>query len=136
MAERSRKRQAADKTVKVKKPKAALMTKGVEALVPSKAPGKLATLNKPARSFKKPTTFTLNTPQATRVFIAGSFNGWNPLATPLQRDKTGIWKRTLSLEPGRYEYRFVVDDVWWDDPANTMRSCNEFGTQNCIVIVE
>ena len=136
MAERSKKRQAVGKTVKVKEPKAALMAKGAEALVPSKAPGKLAILKKPTRAAKKPTTFTLNAPQAIRVFIAGSFNGWNPVATPLQRDKAGLWRRTVSLEQGRHEYRFVVDDVWWDDPTNTMRSSNEFGTQNCIVIVE
>jgi hypothetical protein len=136
MAEKSRKRPAVGKAVKVRKPKAALMIKGVEALVPSKAPGKLATLKKPARAAKNPTTFTLDAPQATRVFIAGSFNGWDSLATPLQRGTTGLWSRTVSLEPGRHEYRFVVDDVWSDDPMNAMRSWNEFGVQNCIVIIE
>ena len=111
------------------------MAKGVEALVPSKPPGKLAT-SKSADVAKKSTTFTLEAPQATRVFVAGCFNDWNPAATPLQRDRTGRWKRMVRLIPGTHEYRFVVDDVWSDDPANTLRSPNEFGTQNCIVVVE
>ena len=113
------------------------MAKGVEALVPPKAPGNLLAPTKAARAAKKLTIFTLDAPEATRVFIAGSLNNWDPVATPLKWDKaTGLWRRTVNLEPGRYEYRFVVDDVWWSDPMNPMRSWNEFGTENCIVVVE
>jgi hypothetical protein len=136
MAEQQKKHTAAAKTPKTKAHKAALMMNGTEALVPSKAPGPLATVKRSPRATKKATTFTLTAPHATRVFIAGSFNAWAPDATPLEQDKTGLWRRTVRLDPGRYEYRFVVDDVWWDDPTNTLRSSNEFGTQNAVIIVE
>jgi len=136
MAERKRKVRAEGKPAVAKSPRASLATRGVEALVRSKGPGELAVQKKPAGTAGKLTTFTLNAPDAARVFVAGSFNAWDPAVAPLRKDQTGIWKTAINLEPGRHEYRFVVDGVWWDDPMNSMRSSNEFGTQNCIVIVE
>jgi hypothetical protein len=53
MAARSVKDKAVEKTIKAKKPPAALMVKGSEALVPSRAPGKLATVKKSAGVVKK-----------------------------------------------------------------------------------
>jgi len=37
--------------------------------------------------------------------------------------------------PGRYEYRFVVDGQWRDDPACTERVPNGFGSENCVLRV-
>lgn len=58
---------------------------------------------------------------ARNVFIAGEFNGWNTTATPLKKDRAGLWKGTLELEPGSYGYKFVVDGDWRFDPMNTNR---------------
>ena len=87
------------------------------------------------KSAKKKATFMLRTPEATEVFVAGSFNEWDPTANPLKRDEEGMWACTLLLEPGEHEYRFVVDTVWWDDPLNLVRRWTEFGCENCIIIV-
>jgi 1,4-alpha-glucan branching enzyme len=87
------------------------------------------------KSAKKKTTFTLRAPEATGVFVAGCFNDWDSTANPLERDEEGIWTCTLLLEPGEHEYRFIVDDVWWDDPLNLMRRQTEFGCENCILIM-
>jgi 1,4-alpha-glucan branching enzyme len=87
------------------------------------------------KSAKKKTTFTLRAPEAAEVFVAGCFNDWDPTANPLERDEEGMWTCTLLLEPGEHEYRFVVDDVWWDDPLNRMRRQTEFGCENCILVV-
>lgn len=84
----------------------------------------------------KATTFKLEAPEALNVFLAGCFNGWDPLATPLARDKEGVWMCTLDIEPGEHQYRFIVDGEWQVDPLNSMRCWNEFGTENCLVIVE
>jgi PAS domain S-box-containing protein len=43
--------------------------------------------------------------------------------------------KTDYLEPGLYEYRFVVDGVWQNDPQCTGRRENDFGTENCVLIV-
>jgi hypothetical protein len=54
----------------------------------------------------------------------------------MKKDKKGIWKTTASLKPGRYEYRFLVDGDWKNDPCCPGRVPNEFGSQNCVRIVE
>ena len=84
---------------------------------------------------RKKNTFTLHAPEATRVFVAGSFNDWDPAATPLERGEGGTWTCAVVLDPGEHEYRFIVDGVWWDDPSNARRRQTEFGCENCILIV-
>jgi 1,4-alpha-glucan branching enzyme len=79
--------------------------------------------------------FTLSAPQATSVFIAGDFNQWNLSSHPLKKDKRGIWKISLALNPGQYEYRFHVDGEWQNDPGCSSFVENPFGTLNCLKIV-
>jgi 1,4-alpha-glucan branching enzyme len=89
---------------------------------------------------KKPklikTEFNLSAPQAKSVFVAGNFNQWNLSAHPLKQEKNGVWKISLPLGPGRYEYRFLVDGEWQNDPNCSSLVENPFGTLNCIKIVE
>jgi 1,4-alpha-glucan branching enzyme len=53
----------------------------------------------------------------------------------MKKDKKGIWKATLALEPGRYEYRFIVDGNWENDPSCSSCVDNEFGGRNCVRVV-
>jgi 1,4-alpha-glucan branching enzyme len=87
------------------------------------------------RTQKKRITFKLVAPEAEQVLLAGNFNGWDEISTPLKRDAKGVWKAQVSLEPGRYEYRFRVDGHWRDDPECPDRAPNGFGTENCIRVV-
>lgn len=87
-----------------------------------------------SKAAKKRATFKLDAPQAREVFIAGSFNDWNPSERPLKLAK-GVWTTVIMLEPGWYEYRFVVDGQWCDDPKATERKPNEHGTENCVVCI-
>jgi 1,4-alpha-glucan branching enzyme len=82
------------------------------------------------------TEFSLLAPLAESVFIAVSFNQWNPSSHPLRKDKQGIWKISLPLDPGQYEYRFFVDEEWQNDPDSSSLVENPFGTLNCVKIVE
>ena len=88
---------------------------------------------------KRRITFTFRAPEAKSVHIAGSFNDWNIDSEPLSQGKdgraSGTWKRVLYLEPGVYEYRFIVDGVWFDDPDATESWTNEFGSVNCVIWV-
>jgi chromosome partitioning protein len=72
---------------------------------------------------------------ASKVLIAGDFNGWNPVS-PLQMSRPGEWRVKLPLSPGRYRYRFVVDGRWVTDPHNTYVETNQFGELNNVVEVE
>ncbi len=77
----------------------------------------------------------LTRPDAQEVSIAGSFNDWHPRATPMIRLNEGKWAKELALPPGSYEYRFVVDGEWVDDPAATELIPNVFGTANAVLMV-
>ena len=79
--------------------------------------------------------FALTTRAARKVCLAGEFNDWNEQSLPMKRDADGTWKRTALLAPGQYEYKFLVDGDWKEDPANSKRRRNRFGTYNCIVEV-
>jgi len=59
--------------------------------------------------------FTYRGPDA--VFLAGEFNGWSTTATPMQR-KGGDWIVDLLLEPGKYQYKFVINGEWYQDSSN------------------
>jgi 1,4-alpha-glucan branching enzyme len=85
---------------------------------------------------EKDIEFSFPAPQAQNVFIAGSFNQWNPSSHPLKKDEHGVWKITLPLTPGRYEYRFMTDGKWENDPFCEGCHPNELGTMNCVRIVE
>jgi len=49
--------------------------------------------------------------------VAGSFNDWNTEQNALTyKQDEGVFTISLLLEPGRYEYKFIVDGVWCIDP--------------------
>ncbi len=98
--------------------------------MPAKSPKKREAANKPKR-----VEFTLLAPQAQSVFLAGDFNDWNTSAHPLKQDKKGTWKISLSLSPGQYQYRFIVDGEWRNDPNCSSFLENPFGVSNCLKIV-
>lgn len=71
------------------------------------------------------------------IAIAGDFNHWSSSATVLKFDEAlGAFETTLRLPPGRYEYRLIVDGRWQADPYNRVRSQNDFGIDNNVLIVE
>jgi len=84
---------------------------------------------------KRRVTFKLHAPEAKDVRISGNFNEWAFDGAPLKKDTNGTWKTLVSLEPGTYEYRFVVDGEWRDDPECPLRVENPFGSQNCVRVV-
>jgi chromosome partitioning protein len=72
---------------------------------------------------------------AKKVLIAGDFNNWSPMSTPMLMTGNGQWRMKLPLMPGRYRYRFIVDGKWVTDPNNKYIETNEFGDMNNIVEV-
>ena len=88
-----------------------------------------------AKQNSQKVTFSYEAPEAQSVLLAGDFTGWQQAPLDLKRDKTGVWKKTVSLLPGRYEYRLLVDGRWQDDPSCNERQPNQFGGQNCVCVV-
>ena len=96
----------------------------------------VAQLNDPQVLSEKAVKFAYQNPDAREVFIAGSFNDWNPQATPLTQSGQGRWTTTLLLKPGTHEYRFVVDGVWREDPSASASTPNPFEGSNSVVVVQ
>ena len=76
--------------------------------------------------------FAYQAPGALRVQLAGSFTQWQQKPISMVKDAHGIWRAKARLCPGTYEYRFIVDGEWHDDPTCTLRVPNEFGTENML----
>ncbi|MFH1217189.1 MAG: glycogen-binding domain-containing protein [Pseudomonadota bacterium] len=102
---------------------------------------KTTTTNKSAATVKAPrksvqtTEFSLEAPDASTVFLAGNFNEWNPTEHAMRKFKGGKFVKKLKLNPGKYEYQFIVDGQWWTDPVNPNREINSFGSENSIIEV-
>ena len=80
--------------------------------------------------------FELYAPRASRVSLAGTFNRWDPQATPLVRVGTdGMWTVTLALPSGQHQYGFIIDGhSWVPDPAAPAVD-DGFGRRNSVVSV-
>ena len=73
---------------------------------------------------------------ACEVFVAGTFNDWSPDRDRLQwAGSDGLFRATLALPKGRYEYRFVVDNSWCTDPRNPEWVANDQGSTNSVLLV-
>jgi 1,4-alpha-glucan branching enzyme len=96
------------------------------------APKKVTRSRAPRQpSTKQSVRFEYFDPSATVVTLAGDFTRWGVKARPLKRDAGGLWKTTVRLEPGIYEYKFVINgERWEEDPLNPHRVLNPSATFN------
>ncbi|MBM4148518.1 MAG: hypothetical protein FJ224_05695 [Lentisphaerae bacterium] len=85
---------------------------------------------------KKRVQLSLAAQPGSQVFVAGTFNDWDPLKKSLKDDGSGIFKTTMFVAPGRYEYKFVVDGQWCLDPECSEWAPNPHGSLNSVLIVE
>ncbi len=61
------------------------------------------------------------------VFIAGSFNGWNTTANPMEALGNDIYATTLTLEAGGYaEYKFLNGGSWETVPPSCASGGNRY----------
>jgi chromosome partitioning protein len=79
--------------------------------------------------------FAIDAPQAEAVAVTGEFTNWSREGIAMEKDADGLWKAVLDIEPGEYEYRFIVDGRWIRDPNNKDYIRNEFGQENSLLIV-
>lgn len=72
-----------------------------------------------------------------RVYVAGTFNHWAPREKRMKPvDGVGRYKAWLFLHPGRYEYKFLVNDEWHIDSANPFWAPNGCGSLNSVLTVD
>lgn len=101
----------------------------------------------PPRMTEQGVLFQFYSPSARIVQLAGSWPENNWLSGQAQTgsfriglmtddDHDGIWARYEKLPPGRYQYKFRIDDVnWKEDPNNPQRTDDGYGGFNSLLIV-
>ena len=87
------------------------------------------------KSKKRRVSFSLDAPHAQQVSLVGDFNAWDPKKHPMKKNADGLWEKTVILDPGTYEYKFMQDDRWIVDPGNDRQCPNRFGTRNNVIVV-
>lgn len=70
--------------------------------------------------------------KSSKVFIAGTFNNWSTISTPMQFTGKG-WNLCLPLPVGKYSYKFVVDGRWYTDPFNNNKERDGNNGYNSVV---
>ena len=93
---------------------------------------------KPPRVENGRLLFVFHDDEARSVSVAGDFNGWNHVATPLKRNGSGIWTTEVTTpQTGRLEYKFIINGQrWLEDPSNGMKAPDNFGGLNSVLVVE
>jgi 1,4-alpha-glucan branching enzyme len=84
---------------------------------------------------KKRILFEIKAPFARHVSVAGTFNGWSTTRNLLKKTGDTAWRAQITLDPGRHEYRFLVDGEWTSDPNAAESVPNPFGTSNSVITV-
>ena len=81
--------------------------------------------------------FILECTGAEHVYVCGDFNDWHPACLRMiGSEEAGLWEKRLTLSPGRYEYKFVVDGKWLHDPDARENVRNVYGSLNSVVEVQ
>ncbi|UCG51146.1 MAG: hypothetical protein JSW58_13240 [Candidatus Latescibacterota bacterium] len=88
------------------------------------------------REIQRPVTLTYNDPDANSVAVIGNFNGWSAANSNLRKNEFGEWEISLILKPGRYVYRFLVNnrsEVL--DPSSPQQEPDGYGGWNSVLFV-
>ena len=80
--------------------------------------------------------FTFSAEPASWVYVAGTFNDWDPERNRMRSNPgTGEYRTSLVLPPGRHEYKFVVNGEWHVDPNCADWVPNSHGSLNSVICV-
>ena len=79
--------------------------------------------------------FSLKAPSVKEVILVGDFNNWDEGRHPLEKDENGVWKLSMKIPPGKYEYKLLVDGHWRLDSGNKQTVTNDFGTKNNVLTI-
>lgn len=71
---------------------------------------------------------------AKDVYLSGTFNEWSTLKTRMIKNDSG-WVAILPLQPGKHQYKFIIDGRWMEDQQNDMREPDGQGGVNSVYFV-
>ena len=93
---------------------------------------------KPPRVENGRLMFIFHDDNAHSVSVAGDFNEWSHVATPLRRNDSGLWFTEIAVpRAGRFEYKFIINGRrWLEDPNNGMKAPDNYGSLNSVLVIE
>jgi hypothetical protein len=71
------------------------------------------------------TRLSIRATAASRVDVAGDWNGWRPV--PLTRGNNGVWYGDFTIAPGLYRYAFRINGTVWQVPEGVAAVNDGFG---------
>ena len=78
--------------------------------------------------------FRYKAPDAKTVELMCEFNGWK--AVPMTKGDDGVWTTKVTLSPGTYGYKFLVNGTdWVFDPDNSNKKTVD-GIENSSVEIK
>ncbi|TFG65357.1 MAG: hypothetical protein E4H36_00140 [Spirochaetales bacterium] len=80
-------------------------------------------------------TFVFNGPGSNNVFLAGSFNNWDPFMFPMEESAAGYYTLKLRLMPGTHYYYFLYNGEKRRDTRNPGRAIDPEGFAVSVVTV-
>ena len=74
--------------------------------------------------------------EVSKASVCGEFNDWKPDTHPMKLRKDGRFSTTVSLKPGRYQFKYLLDGVRWEnDWAADAYEPGGLGQDNSVIIV-
>jgi chromosome partitioning protein len=81
--------------------------------------------------------FHMIAPEAGSVDVVGEFNNWKADIGPsLRKGEDGVWRGRARLNPGNYQYKYLIDGKWVLDSGNPLRVVTESGVVNSLIQVK
>ncbi len=78
--------------------------------------------------------FRYKAPDAKSLELMCEFNGWK--SVPMTKSDDGVWTAKISLSPGTYAYKFLVNGTDWVlDPDNSAKKTVD-GIENSAVEIK
>jgi 1,4-alpha-glucan branching enzyme len=78
--------------------------------------------------------FRYKAPDAKSVELMGEWNGWKSI--PMTKGDDGVWTAKVSISPGTYGYKFLVNGTdWVFDPDNPNKKTVD-GVENSAVEIK
>jgi 1,4-alpha-glucan branching enzyme len=73
--------------------------------------------------------------KAREVFLVGDFNRWDEKSHRLQKSAKNRYQIELEIPPGKYQFKFLIDGIWYNDPDADEYEYNAWGSEDSVIWV-
>jgi 1,4-alpha-glucan branching enzyme len=78
--------------------------------------------------------FSFYRPGASRVCVAGDFNGWKTGDVMMEPVGDGNWRARVQLSTGEFRFRYYADGEWFADYAACGVEPGRFGMDSILIV--